>query len=88
MTITIRNQETTAAVRELAARTGLSLTAATDRAVKAELARLDEAQFEESLDERRARMYRAAAWLQNMPMRGSDPDFTDRDLYDEHGLPR
>lgn len=88
MTISIRNEATAGAIRELAARTGLTLTEATDRAVRAELARLGADQDAETIAERRARMQRFAVTIQERAARGTGPWLTDDDLYDEEGLPR
>lgn len=88
MALTIRNQETTAAIRLLAARTGLTLTAAADQAVRNELHRLDEARLQETREQRLARMRRVAADVQHAAAAASGPWLTDDDLYDEDGLPR
>lgn len=84
MALSIRNPETEAAVRELAATTGLSLTEAIDMAVRGELARRDNS--EEAVEERRQRIQAATEWARSK----IDPSAlrSDADLYDEHGLPR
>ncbi len=88
MTISIRNKGTTSAIRELAARTGLSLTEATDRAVRGELARLEADRAHESPDDRLARMRRFTVAMQARAAAGTGPWVRDEDLYDEDGLPR
>lgn len=88
MTISIRNKETAGAIRELAARTGASLTEATDRAVRAELSRLDSARAQESAPERLERMRRFTDSLQARAAAGSSSWVGDGDLYDADGLPR
>ncbi|WP_226344131.1 type II toxin-antitoxin system VapB family antitoxin [Agilicoccus flavus] len=88
MTISIRNQATAGAIRELAGRTGLTLTEATDRAVRAELARLTAQEENEDAGDRLARMRTFARTMQERAGRGPAPWPTDRDLYDDEGLPR
>ena len=84
----VRNKETAGAIRELAARTGASLTEATDRAVRAELSRLDSARAQESAPERLERMRRFTDSLQARAAAGSSSWVGDGDLYDADGLPR
>lgn len=88
MTISIRNKETAGAIRELAARTGTSLTEATDRAVRAELSRLDSARARESAHERLERMRRFTDSLQARAASGPNGWVGDEDLYDADGMPR
>lgn len=88
MTVSIRNKETASAIRELAARTGLSLTEATDRAVRAELVRLDADRAHEIPDERLKRMRRFTRAMQHRAAAGKGPWLGDEELYDKDGLPR
>lgn len=89
MALSIRNKDTEAAVRRLAAHTGVGLTEAIDEAVNRRLVDLqvpdpDAAALSEA--ERVARMKAAVAEF----MVGVNPDnfMTDDDLYDDMGLPR
>ncbi|MCA0435333.1 MAG: type II toxin-antitoxin system VapB family antitoxin [Austwickia sp.] len=89
MALSIRNKNTEAAVRRLAARTGVGLTEAIDDAVSrrlAELQAIDTDDSSEALAARRERMRRSLDKL----LADKDPTLilTDDDLYDEVGLPK
>jgi antitoxin VapB len=83
MALSIKDEETDRAVRELAARTGESITVAVRRSV------------EERLERERARMGEATLVSELLAMGARfselpvlDPRPPDDLLYDEHGLPR
>lgn len=84
MALSIRNPKTEAAVRELAASTGLSLTEAIDMAVRAELER--HTTTEAAVAERRQRIQAATAKFRAAARAGRI--LTDSDLYDDRGLPK
>lgn len=84
MALSIRNPQTEAAVRELAARTGLGLTEAIDMAVRHQLAG---PQAREAVQEhRRVRIDDMREWI------AANVDtaliLDEDDLYDANGLPR
>lgn len=84
--VQIRDPETVRAIRELARRRGVPLTAAVASAVRNELARtttLTEAQIEAK--RRAGRQVLEEIWA--LPRTG-EPPLTDDDLYDEYGLPK
>lgn len=83
--VQIRDPETVQAIRELARRRGVPLTAAVASAVKNELARsttLSEVEVEAKRRAGQAVLERIWAY----PITGAP--LTDDDLYDEHGLPK
>ncbi len=84
MALSIRNPQTEAAVRELAASTGLTLTEAIDMAVRAELAR--HTTTEAAVAERRQRIEAATAKCRAAARAGRI--LTDTALYDDRGLPK
>ncbi len=91
MGLNIKNPATEAAIRELAAQTGQSLTDAVELAVREKLDRIKEASRPRTGEELLARLQPlldsiAAERLANGDMR-SGKELQD-DLYDEHGLPK
>lgn len=82
MAISIRNRETEALIRELAARERLGVTEAVTLAVSAHLRRLDES----SSADRREQLGHVAEWA----WARVDPALVldEADLYDDSGLPR
>ncbi len=89
MALSIRNKATEAAVRLLAARTGVGLTEAIDEAVARRLADLDRESRDSSPQAHTARAERVRRVFEEF-MEGVDPAklLTDDDLYDKNGLPR
>lgn len=85
MALSIRNPATEAAVRDLAASTGLGLTEAIDMAVRAELARRTTP--DETVEQRRQRIEAATAKFR-AAARAGGRILTDADLYDDRGLPK
>ncbi|BBU24280.1 type II toxin-antitoxin system VapB family antitoxin [Mycobacterium xenopi] len=91
MGLNIKNEETTALVRELAKRTGLTQTAAITEAVRAKLAELDRDQTD--TQRRRERRHARVRQLLN-ELHSSLTDVeraqlkdAERELYDQAGLP-
>lgn len=72
-------------IRALASLTGTSITDAIQNAVKAQLA-IERVKANAKLAKRRARAEKALAELRRLPVVG--PVLTDRDLYDEKGMPK
>lgn len=90
MSLNIKNPSTTALVRQLAERTGMSQTQAVETAVREKLAALDAKPAVEAAEEKRAV---AAALLKRIREGLVDTDLKGletaaRDLYDDDGLPR
>jgi antitoxin VapB len=91
MGLNIKKASTEAAIRELAARTGESLTDAVQSAVREKLARLKESKPKETLEE-----YLAAIKPLQDALKAKQIDPNDRrtgrelldELYDEYGLPK
>ena len=83
MALSIRSPEVEALARRLARRSGKTMTDAILDALRAELARpIRGAPTPERLTKRRAIARRCAR------LRDRRPGFTERDLYDDEGLPR
>lgn len=89
MALSIRNKDTEAAVRRLAARTGVGLTEAIDDAVQRRLAELDRERTDPSPQAQAAREERLERVLAEF-RKNSHPEtwLTDDDLYDDMGLPK
>ena len=86
MGILIRNEDTEKKIRRLARRTGQTLTAAVDRAVDTELARLGPTRKKGRVD--RKRLAELFAYFDSLPK--INEHLTDDEIigYDEHGLPK
>jgi antitoxin VapB len=93
MALNIKNERTTALVRELAHRTGLSQTAAVEQAVRAKLDELDRGHTDADVQQRRdARRARARKLLSELHNSLTDAEraqvkAAERQLYDNAGLP-
>jgi antitoxin VapB len=91
--LNIKNERTTALVRELAHRTGLSQTAAVEEAVRAKLDELDRGHTDADVQQRRdARRARAQQLLSELHNSLTDAEraqvkAAERQLYDDAGLP-
>jgi antitoxin VapB len=89
MGLNIKSQQTEANIRKLAERTGLSLTDAIDKAVCAELRKLEQnEQSQHSLTERLKALQQAFASQRLNPADTRSAREWIDDLYDEHGLPK
>ncbi len=87
MSLNIKNPETYRLVRELAEKTGQSMTAAVTDAVRERLDRI-RAERGDDREDRVQRMLEMAAEIgRRMPPGYLDQDF-DEMLYDENGLPK
>ncbi len=86
MGVFIKNPETEARIRELAARTGETLTDAIDRAVTERLAKLGPAQRQGRVDRRKLAEQLTYFGL----LTKANEHLTDDDIvgYDDNGLPR
>lgn len=92
MSLNIKNPKTTALVRELAERTGMSQTQAVEVAVSERLASLD-AQANDDLGAAEAKRDAAATLLKRIRDSLSEGDrgalrVAEAELFDHHGLPR
>lgn len=92
MALNIKNPRTTALVRELAQRSGMSQTQAVDLAVRERLASLD-AQEAADARSKHAKRDAAAALLKRLRASLSETDLralgaAETELYDGDGLPR
>jgi len=87
MGILIRNEGTEKKIRRLARRTGQTLTAAVDRAVDTELARLGPTGKKKGRVDRK-RLAKLLAYFDSLPR--INEHLTDDEIigYDEHGLPK
>jgi hypothetical protein len=83
--IQIRRPDTVESIRALAELTGQSITEAIETAVKAQLA-IEQVKADAKLSKRRKDAERIMAEIRRLPVTG--PMLTDRDLYDEDGLPK
>lgn len=90
MSLNIKNQNTTALVRQLAQRTGMSQTQAVEAAVREKLASLDAKPAAEAAEETRAvaaeLLMRIRDGLTEADLKGLEQSAAD--LYDDDGLPR
>ena len=90
MSLNIKNPGTTALVRQLAQRTGLSQTQAVEAAVREKLASLDAKPAAEAAEETRAvaaeLLMRIRDGLTEADLKGLEQSAAD--LYDDDGLPR
>jgi len=91
MSLNIKNEQTVALVRQLAALTGQSQTSAVEEAVRLRIAQLGESgRLSQQEQARRRRIDQLVSDLQQTARRS--PEFTresiDDDLYDSSGLPR
>lgn len=90
MSLNIKNPGTTALVRQLAQRTGLSQTQAVETAVREKLASLDARPAAEATEETRAvaaeLLMRIRDGLTEADLKGLEQSAAD--LYDDDGLPR
>ncbi len=84
MPLYIRSEEADALARELAARTGMTITDAVTAALAEKLARTP--LTPDTRDDRLAAIRRLQAEVQKHPI--LDPRAPDDILYDEHGLPK
>lgn len=92
MSLNIKNPKTTALVRELAERTGMSQTQAVEVAVSERLASLD-AQAEKSLGAAETKRDTATRLLKRIRDSLSEGDHgalaaAEAELFDHHGLPK
>ncbi len=90
MGLNIKNEETTALVRELAKRTGLTQTGAVDEAVRSKLAELDRHRGTAyGRDARRANVQRLMDELRSSVTAAERAQVkaAERQLYDDAGLP-
>ena len=92
MGLNIKDEETHALVRELAALKGTTLTAAVKLAVKGEIER-EKAAGESGAEKKRKRSEVLQAFAREFVRRVKNPDAIhswdiDKLLYDEHGLPK
>ena len=83
--IQIKRPDVAEDVRLLAALTGLPITDAIARAVKAQLA-IERVKTNAKLAKRLAAAEKDLAQIRRLPVVG--PELTDEDLYDDKGLPR
>lgn len=83
--IQIKRSDVAEDARTLAAMTGVSITDAIGKAVKAQLA-IERVNASAKLSRRRIRTERTLAELRRLPVLG--PELSDRDLYDAGGLPK
>jgi hypothetical protein len=83
--IQIRRPETVESIRALAQLTGQSVTDAIETAVKTQLA-IETVKADAELARKREDAERILAEIRRLPIVG--PTLTDRDLYDENGLPK
>lgn len=83
--IQIKRSEVAADARELAALTGLSLTEAIAKAVRAQMA-IERVKANKARSKRRSEAERTLVELRSLPIVG--PYLTDDDLYGPHGLPK
>lgn len=88
MGLNIKNEDTTALVRELAQRIGLTQTAAVDEAVRSKLAELDRGPGH-GRDARRANVQRLLDELRGSATAAERAQIkaAERQLYDDAGLP-
>lgn len=85
MGVFIKKPEAEAKIRELAARTGESLTEAIERSVEERLARLGPRKKKGRID--RAKLAEVLAYFDSLPV--DDPRSPDEIIgYDENGVPR
>lgn len=86
MGVFIKKPEAEAKIRELAERTGETITDAIERAVEERLARLEPPQKKGRID--REKLAEILAYFDSLPK--INEHLTDDDIigYDEHGLPR
>ena len=84
MPLYIRSEEADALARELAARTGMTITDAVIMALRDKLA--DAPPAPDSREDRLAAIYRLQAEAQRHPV--LDPRHPDAILYDDNGLPK
>jgi antitoxin VapB len=93
MGLNIKNERTTALVRKLAQRTGLTQTGAVEEAVRSKLAELDRGSTDADIHRRRdARRARARKLLDELRNSLTDAEraqvkAAERQLYDDAGLP-
>jgi antitoxin VapB len=85
MSLNIKNEETHQLVRQLAKRTGESMTAAVDKAVRERLERVRATKKKGNLAERLLQIGRECAPLWKEPYKSMDHGDL---LYDEKGLPK
>ena len=83
--IQVKRPEVAEDARELAALTGVSLTEAIAKAVRAQLA-IERAKANNIRSKRRVKAERTLAELRRLPVVG--PQLTDDDLYGADGLPK
>lgn len=86
MGVFIKKAEAEAKIRELAARTGETLTEAIERAVEERLARLEPQRKKGRID--RQKLAEILAYFDSLPK--TNEHLTDDEIvgYDEHGLPK
>jgi antitoxin VapB len=93
MGLNIKNERTTALVRKLAQRTGLTQTGAVEEAVRSKLTELDQGSTDADIDRRRdARRAKARKLLDELRNSLTDAEraqvkAAERQLYDDAGLP-
>lgn len=90
MGLNVKNERTTALVRELAKRTGLTQTGAITEAVRAKLAELDRDTTEVGTHRRRENAQQLLNGLHNSLTEAERAELkaADSQLYDDAGLPR
>ena len=90
MGLNIKNERTTALVRELAKRTGLTQTGAITEAVRAKLAELDRDTTEVDAHRRRENAHQLLTELHNSLTEAERAQLkaAESQLYDDAGLPR
>lgn len=86
MGILIKRPDAEAKIRELAARTGETITEAVERAVDERLARLPRAQRKGRID--RKKLARLHAYFDSLPKRNEHLSDDEIIGYDEHGVPK
>jgi hypothetical protein len=83
--IQVKRPDVVEDIRALADLTGTSITDAIQNAVRAQLA-IERVRTNAKLAKRRARAEKTLAELRSLPVVG--PLLTDRDLYDDEGMPK